>query len=58
MTIAVWFWLFYVLSILCVVWREYNPSQPYPFLQRSGWYVVLYVLLGLLGWKVFGSPVQ
>ena len=57
MTLAVWFWLFYVLSLIFGIWREYVPGAPYPFI-RGGWYVVLYLMLGCLGWKVFGSPVQ
>lgn len=57
MTLSVWFWLFYVLSIVFAVWREYTPGAAYPW-YRGSWYLFIYVLLGLLGWKVFGSPVQ
>jgi hypothetical protein len=57
MTLAVWFWLFYVLSLVFGIWSEYHPGTPYPF-YRGAWYGVLYILLGILGWKVFGSPIQ
>ena len=57
MTLAVWFWLFYVLSLVFGIWSEYRPGTPYPF-YRGAWYGVLYILLGILGWKVFGSPIQ
>ncbi len=58
MTLAVWFWLFYVISIVFGIWDGWVPvagANPYA---RRGWYVVLYLMLGCLGWKVFGSPVQ
>ncbi len=55
MTLSVWFWLFYVLSIVFAVWREYAPG-PYPW-YKGTWYLVFYIMLGLLGWKVFGSPI-
>ncbi len=57
MTLSVWFWLFYVLSIFFAVWREYTPGTPYVW-YKSSWYLFFYILIGLLGWKVFGSPVQ
>ena len=57
MTLSVWFWLFYVLSLVFGIWTEYTPGVPYPFF-RGGWYLFLYILLGVLGWKVVGSPIQ
>ena len=57
MTLSTWFWLFYVLSIVFAVWREYDPGKPYVW-YRGSWYLFFYILLGLLGWKAFGSPVQ
>jgi hypothetical protein len=55
MTLSTWFWLFYVLSIVFAVWREYAPGYVW---YKGTWYVIFYILIGLLGWKVFGSPVQ
>jgi hypothetical protein len=57
MSLSVWFWLFYVLSIVFAIWREYEPGKAYAW-YRGSWYVFVYILLGLLGWKVFGSPIQ
>ena len=57
MTLAVWFWLFYVLSLVFGIWSEYTPGQPYR-IYRGGWYILLYILFGIVGWKLFGSPVQ
>jgi hypothetical protein len=57
MTLSTWFWLFYVISIVFGVWGEFLPPAGNPFARR-GWYLVLYILIGLLGWKAFGSPIQ
>ena len=58
MTLATWFWLFYVISIVFGVWGEWLPAVSGNPFARRGWYVVVYVLIGLLGWKSFGSPIQ
>ena len=57
MTPDIWYWLFYVLSLVFGFYSEYVPGSPYPF-RRGGWYVVLYILLGIIGLKLFGSPVR
>ena len=57
MTISAWFWIIYVISILFGVWAEWSPTPGDPRVRRV-WYVVVYILLGLLGWKAFGSPLQ
>ncbi len=57
MTLEVWFWLFYVLSLLFGFWVEYTPNQPYPW-PRGFRHVLFYALVGLLGLRVFGGPVK
>jgi hypothetical protein len=53
MSIAIWFWLIYVLSLFFGGWALYPfAANPRPF----GAFGVLYLLVGLLGWHVFGSP--
>jgi hypothetical protein len=54
MSTAVWFWLLFVVSILFSGFGAFNPTNQYG---RWSW-VVIYVLLGLLGWRLFGQPVQ
>jgi hypothetical protein len=58
MTLAVWFWLLYVLSLIFVGWGEWGIAIPGNPFARRGWYIILYILIGLLGWKAFGSPIQ
>ena len=57
MPIGIWFWVFYVLAILFGTWLNYEPAQPLWF-RRAGAYAVLWLLVGLLGWRVFGSVVK
>jgi hypothetical protein len=55
MTAGIWFWILYVISIVFSGgWYWRNPAaQPFgPFA------LVLMVLIGLLGWGVFGAPIR
>jgi len=54
----IWFWLIYVLCLIFGLWGA-NPWQPAP----SNWgpfgnALAVFILLGLLGLHVFGSPVR
>ena len=57
MTLAVWFWLFYVLSLVFGIWGEWTPVPGNPYVRRA-WYLVIYLLLAIIGLRLFGSPVQ
>jgi hypothetical protein len=52
-----WFWVFYVLALILWGWMEYVPGQPYPVRRLPGG-LLFFVLIGLLGWQVFGSAVK
>lgn len=59
MTLAVWFWLFFVLSLLLGGWGSYlDPSVAYARYGRVGGFVLLLVCLFLLGVAEFGSPIK
>ncbi len=54
MSAAIWFWIIYVV---CLVFHGYGEmSAP------NGWgwprSVVFFVLIGLLGWGIFGPPIR
>ena len=55
MTAAVWFWILMILPLLFGGWRFYNDAPNRPF---YGLGMLLWVLLFLIGWKVFGPPIQ
>jgi hypothetical protein len=57
MTLAIWFWILYVLSLLFGLWTGYTPGQPYPF-RTWGVLVVVFILIGFLGFRTFGGPIQ
>jgi hypothetical protein len=57
MTLAVLFWVLYIISILASLWLGYVPGQPYPF-QKWGGGLLTFILVGILGFGVFGSPVK
>jgi hypothetical protein len=57
MTLQIWFWLFYVLGLVLGFWGPYIPGQPYP-LRIWGGSLLVFILIGVLGWQVFGGPVK
>lgn len=54
MPVGIWFWIIFVLTLLFWVGLFYIG---WPYLAIS-FPAILMILIGLLGWKVFGSPVQ
>lgn len=57
MPLAYFFWAIYVICIVFGVWGYWEPTQP-NWRQRVGFYLVLWILVGMLGWQVFGSVVK
>jgi len=56
MTIGFIFWLIMLLILLFWGWSFRLPENKFNFLGFGGSFI-LWVLLALLGWKVFGSPI-
>lgn len=56
MTIALLFWFLMILWLLFGTWLAWprDPANRYGF----GSSLVLWVLLALLGWAAFGSPIK
>jgi len=55
MTLEFWFWAIFVLSI---IFNGYGYSQGPAW---TGWRyggLVVIILMGILGWQVFGGPVH
>lgn len=59
MTLQIWFWLIYAFALIFGLWGLYPlpPSYPYPWRYPAG-FILFFVLIGILGWQVFGSPVK
>lgn len=54
---GIWFWLFYVFCFFFSGWAYYPYGQPQAYRPFAGM-IVIYILLGLLGWGVFGPPIK
>jgi hypothetical protein len=57
MTLAILFWVLYIIALVFGLWSGYTPGQPYTFRSWGG-SVLVFVLFGILGWAVFGGPVK
>lgn len=58
MTANIWFWIIYVFTLVFGVWGM-NPWRPAganwaPF---GSWFI-LFILVGILGISVYGSPIR
>lgn len=54
MPAGIWFWLIYILCFLFGGWFFWSQWGYYGF----GGSFVIFFLMGLLGWKLFGPPIQ
>lgn len=59
MSAGIWFWIIYVIFVLLggFLWwprAAGGPDRFYPF----GGYLIVMVLIGLVGWGVFGPPIR
>jgi hypothetical protein len=57
MTKQLLFWVLMLIWLVFSLWFDYVPGQPYP-MRRGIYGVLLFVLLAVLGWAVFGAPVK
>jgi hypothetical protein len=57
MPLSILFWVIYLISLLVGFWGYYEPAQPLWY-RRVGGYIVLWLLVGILGWSVFGPAVR
>jgi hypothetical protein len=56
MSAGIWFWIIYVI---CAVLGGYFALRPEADRYgRFGWSIILLILLGLLGWGIFGPPIK
>jgi len=57
MPLGILFWVIYVIAFLFGIWSNYEVGQPFA-IKRFGSHFIIFLLVGMLGWKVFGSVVQ
>jgi hypothetical protein len=56
MPLNILFWVIYLISLIVAWWGYYTPNTPWfrPF----GGVFVVWVLVGILGWRVFGPAIR
>jgi hypothetical protein len=57
MSKGVWFWVIWVLAVLAY-FGVFAFGWGGPIYGPVGQGVILFVLVGLVGWQVFGPPIQ
>jgi hypothetical protein len=48
--------MIYIVGVLFGFWLYYEPAQPW--FKRTGGFLVLWILVGIIGWRVFGPAVH
>ena len=60
MSAAIWFWLIFVLVGIFGIFMQ-NPWRPagpnYPWAPFGSW-LITFILIGILGWGIFGPPIR
>ncbi len=57
MTKELLFWVIYIITVLFGLWANYTPGQPFG-IRPFGQFFVQMILIGLLGWAVFGAAIK
>jgi hypothetical protein len=55
----IWFWLIYVLVGIFGIFAQnpWRPATNYPWAPFGSW-LILFILVGILGISVYGSPIR
>jgi len=61
MSANIWFWILWVLTLVFGIfvqnpWRP-NNSPSYPWAPFGSW-LILFILIGIVGWGVYGPPIR
>lgn len=54
MTLSLLFWIIYIIALIFGLWVNYTPGQFKPL----GSHAVIMLLLGILGWAVYGPAIK
>jgi hypothetical protein len=57
MPLSILFWVLMILWLIFGFWVSYEAGTVYPW-RRGGGHLLTWILLAILGWKVFGGPIQ
>ena len=57
MPMSILYWVLMIIWLIFGMWAGYTPGQPYPYRSWGG-NLLIFILMGILGYKVFGGPIQ
>ncbi len=57
MTLGLAYWILMLLALFLLNWPDHQLGQPFP-VRPLGGSLLLFFLLLILGWHVFGAPVH
>jgi hypothetical protein len=57
MPLQMLFWGIYIFALLFSFWVYYEPA-PSPWFRRASGVWILWLLVGILGYRVFGSAIR
>lgn len=58
MPLSLLFWILYILTLVLGFFVYYQPGPGAPWFRPFGGYVVLWILVGILGYRVFGAAIR
>jgi hypothetical protein len=56
MPLQYWFWVFFVIGFFFCNWATYDPAKPW--FRWGGGNLLFFILIGILGYQVFGSAAK
>ena len=57
MTLGLLYWILMLFWLIFGFWSGYTPGQPFTFRSWGGT-LLEFILFLIVGWKIFGSPIQ
>jgi len=57
MTLGLLYWILMLFWLIFGLWNGYAPGQPFTFRSWGGT-LLEFILFLIVGWRVFGSPIQ
>jgi hypothetical protein len=57
MPLSILYWILMLLWLVFGLWSGYTPGQAYTY-RAWGGSILQFILFAVIGWKLFGPPIQ